>query len=64
MHEPLEAFPHKDEQAAAVYINKAVERSIMEAPEQYMWLHRRFKTRQKGKLAYTRSHHPRDTTYA
>jgi len=48
MHEPLEAFPHKDEQAAAVYINKAVERSIMEAPEQYMWLHRRFKTRPEG----------------
>ncbi|MGF1874608.1 LpxL/LpxP family Kdo(2)-lipid IV(A) lauroyl/palmitoleoyl acyltransferase [Photobacterium frigidiphilum] len=45
---PLDAFPHKDPDAAAAYINKAVERSIMEAPEQYLWLHRRFKTRPEG----------------
>ncbi|MGF1687369.1 LpxL/LpxP family Kdo(2)-lipid IV(A) lauroyl/palmitoleoyl acyltransferase [Photobacterium japonica] len=45
---PLDKFPHRDEEAAAAYVNKAVERSIMEAPEQYMWLHRRFKTRPEG----------------
>lgn len=45
---PLDAFPHNDPDAAAAYINKAIERSIMEAPEQYMWLHRRFKTRPEG----------------
>lgn len=45
---PLDAFPHKDPDAAASYVNKAIERSIMEAPEQYMWLHRRFKTRPEG----------------
>ncbi|PSW13466.1 lipid A biosynthesis lauroyl acyltransferase [Photobacterium rosenbergii] len=45
---PLDAFPHNDPDAAAAYVNKAVERSIMEAPEQYMWLHRRFKTRPEG----------------
>jgi len=44
----LEAFPHKNPNAAAAYVNKAIERSIMEAPEQYMWLHRRFKTRPEG----------------
>ncbi|MEJ2765699.1 LpxL/LpxP family Kdo(2)-lipid IV(A) lauroyl/palmitoleoyl acyltransferase [Photobacterium sp. MCCC 1A19761] len=45
---PLDAFPHNDPDAAAAYVNKAIERSIMEAPEQYMWLHRRFKTRPEG----------------
>ncbi|MGF1727272.1 LpxL/LpxP family Kdo(2)-lipid IV(A) lauroyl/palmitoleoyl acyltransferase [Photobacterium nomapromontoriensis] len=45
---PLDAFPHNDPDAAARYVNKAIERSIMEAPEQYMWLHRRFKTRPEG----------------
>lgn len=45
---PLEEFPHNNPDAAAAYINKAIERSIMEAPEQYMWLHRRFKTRPEG----------------
>ncbi|MCG7587204.1 LpxL/LpxP family Kdo(2)-lipid IV(A) lauroyl/palmitoleoyl acyltransferase [Photobacterium sp. OFAV2-7] len=45
---PLDEFPHNDPDAAAAYVNKAIERSIMEAPEQYMWLHRRFKTRPEG----------------
>lgn len=45
---PLEEFPHNNPDAAAAYVNKAIERSIMEAPEQYMWLHRRFKTRPEG----------------
>ncbi len=29
-------------------MNKIVEQCIMMAPEQYMWLHRRFKTRPEG----------------
>lgn len=41
-------FPYDDEQQAAIYTNKLVERSILEAPEQYMWLHRRFKSRPTG----------------
>lgn len=44
----LSEFPHNDPDAAAAYINKAIECSIMEAPSQYMWLHRRFKTRPEG----------------
>lgn len=31
------------------YINKIIEKIILLAPEQYMWLHRRFKTRPSGK---------------
>lgn len=35
----------KDEVSTAVLMNKVVEGEIMKAPTQYMWLHRRFKTR-------------------
>ncbi|SKA54517.1 KDO2-lipid IV(A) lauroyltransferase [Enterovibrio nigricans DSM 22720] len=45
---PMDAFPYDDAEAAAIYTNKFVERSIMRAPEQYMWLHRRFKSRPEG----------------
>jgi Kdo2-lipid IVA lauroyltransferase/acyltransferase len=29
-------------------MNKVVEETVLLAPEQYMWLHRRFKTRPEG----------------
>ncbi len=41
-------YPGEDEQAAAVYMNRKIEHEIMRAPEQYLWLHRRFKTRPFG----------------
>ncbi|MNW05330.1 Lipid A biosynthesis lauroyl acyltransferase [compost metagenome] len=44
----LEDYPIDDEVAAAAYMNKVVEKEIMRAPEQYLWLHRRFKTRPAG----------------
>ncbi|MGD8172548.1 Kdo(2)-lipid IV(A) acyltransferase [Vibrio sp. TRT 21S02] len=37
-------YPKKDEVAAAAYMNKYVEQLILRAPEQWMWLHKRFKT--------------------
>ncbi len=37
-------YPQKDEKAAAAYMNQYVEQLILRAPEQWMWLHKRFKT--------------------
>ncbi|GAA5645545.1 MULTISPECIES: Kdo(2)-lipid IV(A) acyltransferase [Vibrio] len=39
-------YPQKDEVAAAAYMNKYVEALILRAPEQWMWLHKRYKTMQ------------------
>lgn len=47
---PLVNFPLEDDIAAATFMNKAIEQEILQAREQYMWLHRRFKTRPKGEL--------------
>ncbi|CUX97133.1 Kdo(2)-lipid IV(A) acyltransferase [Candidatus Hoaglandella endobia] len=41
-------FPQENAIAVATYMNYLVERAILLAPDQYMWLHRRFKTRPTG----------------
>jgi KDO2-lipid IV(A) lauroyltransferase len=46
--EPECSPPLDDAETTAEWMNKVVERCIMMAPEQYMWLHRRFKTRPEG----------------
>lgn len=44
----LEDFPLKNETETATSMNKVIEEIIQKAPEQYMWQHRRLKTRPKG----------------
>ncbi len=45
---PVADFPVDNEENAAKAMNKVVEQEILRAPDQYMWLHRRFKTRPEG----------------
>ncbi|WP_206483734.1 LpxL/LpxP family Kdo(2)-lipid IV(A) lauroyl/palmitoleoyl acyltransferase [Thalassotalea sp. G2M2-11] len=41
----LENFPTGDDMADVIRVNQELEKAILVKPEQYMWLHRRFKTR-------------------
>ena len=41
--EQLTGFPTNDEMADAIRINSLIEQQIRRAPEQYYWVHRRFK---------------------
>ncbi|MHB2040141.1 MAG: lysophospholipid acyltransferase family protein [Acidiferrobacteraceae bacterium] len=42
---PLAGFPTGDDVADARRMNEAIERAVIAAPEQYFWVHKRFKTR-------------------
>ena len=44
----LTDFPTGADEADAVRINRLVEAAVNEAPEQYLWVHRRFKSRPPG----------------
>ena len=43
MQPAVENFPLDNELDAAAFMNKVVEKEILMAPDQYMWLHRRFR---------------------
>lgn len=45
---PLENFPTDDAAADTARMNAAIERAVRVHPEQYFWLHKRFKTRPEG----------------
>ena len=48
IHPPMKDFPGESDEADCLRINQWVERAIRECPEQYLWAHRRFKTRPPG----------------
>ena len=45
---PLASIPSGDDLADATLINQSIEAAVRENPSQYMWLHRRFKSRPNG----------------
>jgi len=47
-----ENFPSGDEEADARRMNEFIEARVREMPEQYYWLHKRFKTRPPGGTAF------------
>ena len=49
---PLENFPTDDAVADTTRMNKIIEDAVREMPEQYFWVHRRFKTRPENAPAF------------
>jgi len=45
LHPPWENYPSGDDEKDARRLNECIEHHIREVPEQYLWMHRRFKTR-------------------
>lgn len=45
---PLDNFPSGDDVLDATRINAGIEAAVRRYPEQYLWVHRRFKTRPEG----------------
>lgn len=45
---PLVDFPSKDVRVDTQRINDQIEQMVKQAPDQYLWLHKRFKTRPPG----------------
>jgi KDO2-lipid IV(A) lauroyltransferase len=45
---PWENFPTEDPVADTRRMNEYIERRVLEMPEQYLWMHKRFKTRPPG----------------
>ena len=48
IHAPLTDFPGETDEIDCLRINQWVEASVRECPEQYLWTHRRFKSRPPG----------------
>lgn len=48
IYPPLSDFPGESEEADCLRINQWVEQAVNACPEQYLWAHRRFKTRPEG----------------
>jgi KDO2-lipid IV(A) lauroyltransferase len=48
LEQPLPDFPSADVVADTARVNSCIERMVREAPTQYLWMHKRFKTRPPG----------------
>ncbi|MGL4768332.1 MAG: lysophospholipid acyltransferase family protein [Formosimonas sp.] len=47
-----DGYPEGDEHAAVLQMNAFIEARILEEPAQYLWLHKRFKTRPDGEASF------------
>ena len=45
---PLDGFPGTEAETDTARVNACIEQMVREAPEQYLWVHKRFKTRPPG----------------
>ena len=52
LHPPIQNFPSGDDVKDARRVNELIEKHVREVPDQYLWIHRRFKTRPKGELGF------------
>lgn len=52
IHPPLADFPGESEEADCLRINRWVEEAVRQQPEQYLWAHRRFKSRPDGEPSF------------
>lgn len=52
LSKPLENFPSKDVQYDTDRINQGIEQMVKAAPDQYLWVHKRFKTRPEGESKF------------
>ncbi len=48
LNAPLQGFPSNDDTKDAHHVNELIEQQVHEMPDQYLWIHRRFKTRPPG----------------
>jgi lauroyl/myristoyl acyltransferase len=48
----VQNYPSGDDLTDANLINKTLEKQILKAKSQYLWTHKRFKTRPKGELSF------------
>lgn len=52
IHPPWQDFPGADVAEDTRRMNAFIEQCVLEAPEQYLWLHKRFKTRPEGEARF------------
>jgi KDO2-lipid IV(A) lauroyltransferase len=49
---PWEDFPTADPAADTLRMNRYIEQTVLRMPEQYLWMHKRFKTRPEGEAGF------------
>ena len=49
---PWENYPGESVEADTAYVNRFIEGQVLRMPEQYFWLHKRFKTRPPGEQRF------------